>query len=74
MAAPDDLVELRANCPRQIVDVLDAVSGARRITRTVLVLQILNKWAKEQLHEATVVARVTRGNPPPMDSGWGPLE
>lgn len=72
--ANDDLVELRGQTPRQIIDVIDAVSAARRISRMELVNRILSKWTRDQLHEATVVSRVTRGNPPVSDSGWSPLE
>lgn len=74
MATTDELVELRGNCSRRTVDMLDAVSSARRITRIELVNRILNKWAKEQWHEANVVHRVTRGNPAPPESGWSDLE
>lgn len=60
-------VELRGECPRLTVDVLDAVSGSRRITRTELVNQIPGEWARQQLHEASLIARVTRGNPEAAD-------
>lgn len=56
-------VELRGECPRQTVDVLDAISAARRISRTELVNQVLGEWARQQLHEASLIHRVTRGNP-----------
>ena len=56
-------VELRGDCPRLTVDILDAVSNARRISRTELVNQILGEWAKQQLMESSLVQRVTRGNP-----------
>ncbi len=52
--------ELRGPCPRAVVDVLDAVSQARRITRTELVNLILMKWADDKLHEAELIQRVTR--------------
>ena len=71
---PDEAVELRGNCPRGVVDVLDAFSNARRMTRMELVNQILRRWAKERLHEASLVQRVTRGNPELMDSDLNTLE
>jgi len=76
MAATDDTtsVELRGPCPREVVDVLDAFCSARRITRTELVNRILTKWAADRLHEATLLERVTRGNPKPAHSGFGDLE
>lgn len=57
------VTELRGNCPRLIVDVLDAVSQARGTTRTDLVNELLGEWAEKQLHEASLIHRVTRGNP-----------
>ncbi len=60
MAADDSSVELRGTCPRDIVDVLDAVSQSKRVTRMELVNTILRSWAVAKLHEAQTVARVTR--------------
>lgn len=57
-------VELRGPCPRDIVDVIDAISSARDMDRMALVVEVLRDWARGRLHEATVLARVTRGNPP----------
>lgn len=74
MAKDDDSIELRGNCPRLIVDVLDAVSNARRMSRTELVNEVLKTWARGVLHESSVVARVTRGNPAVASSEWGGLE
>ncbi len=67
-------VELRGQCPREVVDVLDAFCSARRLNRQELVNRILKRWAMERLHEANVLANVTRGNPPLTDSAWGSLE
>lgn len=53
-------VELRGDIPRDVADVLDAVSQAKRIPRMELVNSILQGWADEKLHEATLVVRVTR--------------
>ncbi len=57
------MVELRGECPREVVDVLDAVSMARNQTRTSLVNAVLAKWAEEVKHEASLVQRVLAGNP-----------
>jgi hypothetical protein len=54
-------VELRGNCPRDIVDVLDAVSQSRRSTRMELVNQILREWVDGKLLEAELIRRVTGG-------------
>lgn len=67
----DDSTELRAECPREVVDVLDAVSIAQRLTRNQLVLRILHDWARDRLHEASLVTRVARGNPAAPESGGG---
>lgn len=57
-----ETVELRGQAPRELVDVLDAVSTHRHITRTDLVNEILAKWAEDKLHEATLVIRITNSN------------
>ena len=56
-------VELRGECPKDIVSVLDAVSIARGITRTDLVNEVLGLYAKQAVREANSVHRVLRGNP-----------
>ncbi len=62
------MVELRGECPRETVSVLDAISLARGITRTELVNTVLGEWAKQTTHEAMLVARVMRGNPVMADT------
>lgn len=59
----DTSVELRGPCPREVVDVIDAWSQAKCMSRTQAVNQILRVWAIQKLHEHSVFARVTRGNP-----------
>lgn len=73
MGARDvDTTELRTECPREVVDVLDAISMAQRLTRGQLVVRILNDWARDRLHEASLLARVSRRNPSDADeSGKG---
>lgn len=57
-------VDLRGECPKDTVDMLDAISLARNYpSRTALVNEILGDWAKQQRHEHTVVARVLGLNP-----------
>lgn len=51
-------VELRGECPRHTVDMLDAVSMAENTTRTALVNRILQKWEEEERHKHSIVARV----------------
>lgn len=58
MAEP---VELRGDCNRDVVDIIDAVAKARRLTRTQVWLGVVEQWAKETVHEATLVTRLARG-------------
>ena len=61
-------VELRGEYPKDLIDVIDAVSAAKRISRTELVGLVLAEWAEKKVHEATLIHRVTRGNPVWTDS------
>lgn len=63
--------ELRGECPRTILNVLDAVSMARDKTRTALVNEILGHWARTVMHESSLVQRLTEGNPPIPESSGG---
>ncbi len=65
--AERDSVELRTECPRETVDVLDAFSVAHRINRGQLVVRILSEWARERLHEHSVLAKVARLTPEALD-------
>lgn len=56
-------VELRGMCPRETVDVIDAVSAARRMSRTDLINDILASWVVDRMNESMLIQRVTRGNP-----------
>lgn len=64
-----DGIELRGMCPRETVDVLDAVSAARSMSRAQIVNEILGDWARQQMHVATVLHRVLRRNPQGPESG-----
>ncbi len=63
LARSGGTVELRGECPREIINVLDAVSMARDITRTALVNEILGEFTKKKLHESSLVLRLAGGNP-----------
>ena len=65
----DDAVELRGPCPRAIVDVLDAVSASRNLTRMQLVNEVLGEYARQRRHEWMVAARVLRLNPAGVEEG-----
>lgn len=65
--------ELRGECPRTTVNVLDAVSIARDMTRTALVNEILGDWAKKKAHEAMMIHKLGGINPATADTA-GALE
>lgn len=71
MATPENSVELRGDCPRDVIDVIDAISAARRLTRTQLVNEILGDWVRQKLHEVKLVHRVARSNPGLAESDGG---
>jgi hypothetical protein len=56
-------VELRGPCPKDTVDVIDAVAHAKRIDRTAMVNRILAEWAEQKAYESQCIQRVTRSNP-----------
>ena len=56
---PDSSVELRGQAPRDLVDMLDAISTHRRITRWQLIEEILSQWREDKERETVIVARVT---------------
>lgn len=58
-SATSQYVELRGDMPREVADMLDAVSAARRMSRIELANKILAKWAEDKRHEAEVIQRVT---------------
>ncbi len=53
-------VELRGDIDRDVADVLDAVAKARRVSRMEVVAAVLGEWAKDKLHESTLVLRLAR--------------
>lgn len=59
----DDFVELRGSLPRWQIDVMDAVIKATPgESRIGLMRQIVAKWCKAEIHKATLIHRLTRGN------------
>lgn len=60
---PEENVELRGNCPRSIVDVIDGWRRSQRMNRAEAVNYILRAWAVNKLHEMNLVGRLARGNP-----------
>lgn len=62
-ARSDVKTELRGECPKDIVAVLDAVAMARQVSRTEIVNEVLGTWAENKLHEVNLINRVMRRNP-----------
>lgn len=56
----DGTVELRQRVPRRVLDVLDAISLARRQDRWELVTEVLQAFTDQQEREALAVFRVLR--------------
>jgi hypothetical protein len=74
MANDSDTVELRGDIPKNLMAMVDAVSTAKRVSRMSLVRKILNDWAVKTYHEAMIVERVTKGNPPLVAIDWQDTE
>lgn len=70
----DGRVELRGESDKWVIDVVDAVSNVKRLTRMEVVNMVLSRWARAKLAEANVVQRVMRGNPMPPEPTWPPSE
>ncbi|GAB2531290.1 hypothetical protein [Simplicispira piscis] len=64
----NDKAELRMMVPVRLMAIFDAVSLARNQERFELVLEELSKSADRWEHEATLIHRVTRGNPSLSDT------
>ena len=59
----DPYIELRGEIAREHMDVLDAVVQATPgASRMALVRQIIGEWVGRKTHEASLIARVRRGN------------
>lgn len=70
----EEQLELRGLYPRDLVEALDMIALAKGMTRTDLVGRICSAYVAKKQHEASLVAKTARIHPPPMDSGWSPLE
>ncbi len=64
MATPrDQTTEVRLYVRDADIEVLDAESMAEGISRTEYVLRLLSEHCRKRRHAATLLARITRGNP-----------
>lgn len=68
--ARDD-TELRIDIPKWLMGAIDAEQFVRGsgCSRKQVVIEVLEAWAKRRIHEATVLLRLTEGNPMPSDTG-----
>ena len=64
----EDTTELRMDAPTDMVNVLDGVSLAQRITRNQLVLRLLSEWADARVHEHMMLSRLGVINPARAES------
>jgi len=55
--------EIRFDAKSETVAVIDGFCSATGKCRTSFINDLLEKWAKEKLHEATLVCRVAGVNP-----------
>lgn len=67
MDATRDTVELRGEIPREIADVIDAVSIAEGRSRVQQVIVVLQEWSERQRRISTVLHRISRSNPTTSD-------
>ena len=72
MAAPEKL-ELRGLYDRELVEALDMLALAKRLTRSDLVGRVLRSYVASKQHEAMLIAKSPRVNPPAADSDWSEL-
>lgn len=69
--AESETAELRGECPREILNVLDAVAIARNKSRIFVANEVLGEWAKKKRHELTLLQRLDAGNPTCTESAGG---
>jgi hypothetical protein len=57
----EELIELRGEVPRWMVDIMDAVAQSRPgASRMSILREVLREWCEVRCHEATLIARVRR--------------
>lgn len=59
----DGVSELRANVPRRLIDMLDAVGMAHGRGRTEQLCIVLEAWFADRAHEASLILAVVGRNP-----------
>ncbi len=56
-----DLIDLRAKITEKSNQVLEAHARARNLDKSEIVRSVLDEWAIKEIHVATLVQRLTRG-------------
>lgn len=74
--AGEPTTELRGECPRWIVDVLDAVVMARggqsaNVHRSTVWVEVMAAWAEKKVHEASLIQRLAAVHPTGSESSKG---
>ena len=62
MSGVIDTTELRGDVPKWASQVFEAVRAGRKVTKDALLTQIVVEWARREMHVATLIERMTRGN------------
>ena len=62
-----DLVDVRCKLTEDTNQVLEALARARNLDKSELIRLVLHEWAEKQIHESTLIMRLTRreGGPKP---------
>ena len=59
---PDEIAEMRGDVPKWTTSVFEGVRRGRNLTKDSLLAQIMVEWAQREIHVATMVQRLSRGN------------
>ena len=57
----EELHDIRSKIPTRTHSLLQAIEQATGQTQSEIVRDVLQQWAEKKLHEATIIARVMRG-------------
>jgi len=69
----DEMVEVRFLVKRATFNVFDAVSRATNTPKNRLGVEIFDEWADREVHRASLVYRLTKGNGNGPQTDWGDL-
>lgn len=62
--------EIRFEAKAEVVSVIDGYCSATGKCRTGFINDLLEAWAKDKLHEATLICRVAGVNPASPEPSW----